>query len=84
MPSQDAFLKDTANRAATREQDAKVHTTPANCTLCRFWQPVYSRERGICRVNAPILGQGYQEEGIGRWPTTLGGDWCGQGEARSR
>lgn len=51
------------------------------CSTCRFWDPTESRQRGLCRRNAPRshLGPAGMDVPVQAvWPETLSADWCGQ------
>jgi len=52
------------------------------CSSCRWWQyhategaePDSERAVGYCRRFPPER----RENGVGAWPITFGGDWCGE------
>jgi hypothetical protein len=57
-------------------------TAKLACAGCRWWhfQPTESAEPeseqavGYCRRFPPAR----RENGVGAWPITFGGDWCGE------
>lgn len=61
------------------------------CETCRFWRWTWTEDKGAedevvvgeCRIRAPKMMPPTDDNRFtGQWPQVIGGDWCGEYQAR--